>query len=131
MKFWNKIFFTSVLIVICFSTTTGYAQHMLQGEPSLEIREMAQETSAMWTKKLGLTEKQEILMKTEFIAYAMKKEVLLQSKMQEEAKVKRLLALQQEENGAMRNILTKPQYDRYVVLQKKLLDEQLKKRKKQ
>ena len=131
MQLWNKIFLISVLALICFSTSTGYAQHIPQGEPSLEIREMARETSATWTRELGLTEKQEILMEKELIAYAMKKEELLQSKMQEEAKAIRLLALQQEENGAMRNILTKPQYERYVVLKQKLLDEQLKNRKNQ
>ncbi|MFO8147472.1 MAG: hypothetical protein R6U03_08800 [Gillisia sp.] len=131
MQLWNKIFLISVLTLICFSTSTGYAQHIPQGEPSLEIREMSRETAAMWTRELGLTEKQEILMEKELIAYAMKKEELLQSKMQEEAKAIRLLALQQEENGAMRNILTKPQYERYVVLQQKLLDEKLKNRKNQ
>lgn len=125
MNFWNKIFFTSILLVISFSTS-GLAQNMLQGEPSREIREMATETSAMWSKELGLTEKQEILMEKELITYGMKKEELLLSKMQEEAKALRLLALQQAENAAMREILTKPQYERYLILQRELLDKQVK-----
>ncbi len=130
MNFWNKIFLMGILLVISFTTSTTQAQNMLQGEPSMEIREMAHETTAMFTKELGLTGKQEILMEKELITYAMKKEVLLLSKMQEEAKAQRLLALQQAENAAMREILVKPQYERYLVIQQKLLDEQLKNKEK-
>ncbi|WP_156798666.1 hypothetical protein [Gillisia limnaea] len=119
-----------ILLVISFTTSTTQAQNMLQGEPSMEIREMAHETTAMFTKELGLTGKQEILMEKELITYAMKKEVLLLSKMQEEAKAQRLLALQQAENAAMREILVKPQYERYLVIQQKLLHEQLKNKEK-
>lgn len=131
MYFWNKTIFTGILLVISFATLTGHAQNMLQGEPSMEIREMASEISAMFTKELGLTGKQEILMEKELITYAMKKEELLLSKMQEEAKAQRLIALQQEENAAMREILVKPQYERYLIIQQKLLDEQLKSEEKQ
>ncbi|CAM4074522.1 hypothetical protein GILI108418_03185 [Gillisia limnaea] len=130
MNFWNKIFLMGILLVISFTTSTTQAQNMLQGEPSMEIREMAHETTAMFTKELGLTGKQEILMEKELITYAMKKEVLLLSKMQEEAKAQRLLALQQAENAAMREILVKPQYERYLVIQQKLLHEQLKNKEK-
>jgi hypothetical protein len=117
----------SLAFVLALFTTSGLAQHILQGESSMQIREMARETAAMWSRELGLTVKQEILMEKELIAHRMKKEELLQSKMHEEAKAERLLALQQAENGAMRDILTKPQYKRYVILQQELLDKQLKK----
>ncbi len=130
MNFWNKFFLTSILLVISFTTSTGFAQNMLQGEPSMEIREMARETTAMWTKKIGLTGKQEILMEKELITYAIKKEELLLSKMQEEAKAVRLLALQEAENAAMREILVQAQYERYLVIQQELLDEQLKNKEK-
>lgn len=121
----------SLVFAFALFTTSAVAQHLLQGEPSMEIRDMARETASMWSREIGLTEKQEILMEKELLAYGMKKEELMQSKMQEEAKAQRLLAIQQAENGAMRDILTKPQYDRYVILKQKLLTEQLKKRKKQ
>lgn len=128
MNFWNKINLTGILLVISFTISTGQAQNTLQGEPSMEIKEMASEAASMWIKELALTEKQAILMEKELITYAMKKEALLQSKMQEEAKAKRLLILQKDENIAMREVLTNPQYERYLILQQKLLDEQLKQR---
>lgn len=109
-----------------FSGSYGYSQNILQGEPSMEIREMAKEASDMWSTELGLTEKQEILMEKKFIEFGMKKEELLQSKMQEEAKNMRLLALQEAENADMRDILTKPQYERYLILQEERLKEQRK-----
>ncbi|CAN5385164.1 hypothetical protein BH23BAC2_BH23BAC2_22940 [soil metagenome] len=117
------IFFVFTL----FSTSGGYSQNILQGEPGMDIREMAKEASNMWSTELGLTEKQEILMEKKFIEFGMKKEDLLQSKMQEEAKAKRLLALQEEENADMRDILTRLQHKRYLILQEERLKKQLKK----
>lgn len=118
------IFFLAITLL---AVSQGYSQNMLQGEPSMEIREMAKEASDMWSKELGLSEKQEILMEKKFIEFGMKKEELLQSKMQEEAKAERLLALQEAENADMRDILTRPQHERYLVLQEERLKEQLKK----
>lgn len=117
------IFFVFTL----FSTSGGYSQNILQGEPGMDIREMAKEASNMWSTELGLTEKQEILMEKKFIEFGMKKEDLLQSKMQEEAKAKRLLALQEEENADMRDILTRLQHKKYLILQEERLKKQLKK----
>ncbi len=115
------------IVFALFSSSIGYSQNILQGEPSMEIREMAKEASNMWSTELGLTEKQEILMEKKFIEYGMKKEELLQSKMREEAKAIRLLALQKAENADMRDILTQPQHERYLFLQEERLKEQLKK----
>lgn len=119
-----------ILLMAIFTTSTGYSQSILQGEPSMEIREMAKDHTDMWVKELALTRKQADLMEIKIIEFAMKKRELLESKMQEEAKAKRLLALQENENRDMRDILTKPQHERYLMVQKQLLDEQLEKEKK-
>lgn len=101
-----------------FTTATGYAQTMTQGEPSTEIREMASEEAEMWTDQLALTAKQEDLVEKKIIEFVMKREELLQSKMQEEAKTERLKMLQISEHRDMRDILTKPQYERYIAIQR-------------
>lgn len=122
----NLIAFISFLAFILVGGSQVYSQTMLQGEPTTEIREMAKDAVDMWSKELSLTEKQQILMEKKFIEFGMKKQELLQSKMQEEAKAQRLLALQKEENADMRDILTRPQHQRYLVLQEERLQEQLK-----
>jgi len=121
------IFLTFILVIFALcSVSKGFSQNILPGEPSMEIKEMARDASSMWSTELGLTEKQEILMEKKFIEFGMKKEELLNSKMQEEAKAKRLLALQEAENADMRDILTKPQHERYLALQAERLKEQTK-----
>lgn len=109
-----------------FITSAGYSQTPIQEEPSQEIRQMAREDADFWSTELGLTEKQEILMEKKITEFAIKKEVLLQSKMQEEAKAIRLLELQQAENRDMKDILTRPQHARYLVIQKERLKEPVK-----
>lgn len=114
-----------VLAFVLITTSAGYSQTPIQEEPSQEIRQMAREDADFWSTELGLTEKQEILMEKKITEFAVKKEVLLQSKMQEEAKAVRLLELQQEENRDMKDILTRPQYARYLLKQKQRLKEQV------
>ena len=114
-----------IVVFALITTSTAYSQSPLQEEPSQEIREMAREDADFWSTELGLTEKQEILMEKKITEFAIKKEVLLQSKMQEEAKAVRLLELQQEENRDMKDILTRPQYARYLLIQKQRLKEQV------
>lgn len=125
MKKMGKIFKILFAIAI-FTTSAGYSQSPLQEEPTQEIRQMAKEESEYWNKELGLTEKQEILMEKKITEYAIKKEELLQSKMQEEAKAARILDLQQAESRDMRDILTKPQYEQYLVRKEQRLKEQVK-----
>ena len=114
-----------VVVFALITTSAGYSQSPIQEEPSREIRQMAREDADFWSTELGLTEKQEILMEKKITEFAVKKEVLLQSKMQEEAKAVRLLELQQEENRDMKDILTRPQYARYLLKQKQRLKEQV------
>lgn len=129
MKMNNKIYVIITLLISVFTTSSGYSQSILQGEPSTEIREMAKDHTNMWVKELALSRKQADLMEIKITEFAMKKRELLESKMREEAKAKRLLALQENENSDMRDILTKPQHERYLMIQEQLLTEQLEKNK--
>lgn len=106
-----------LLAFVTFTAATGYAQSIIQGDPSMEIREQANEEVEMWKDQLSLTSKQEDLMEKKIIEFAMKREELLQSKMQEEAKTERLKLLQISEHKDMRDILTKPQFERYLAIQ--------------
>ncbi len=129
MKMNNKIYVIITLLISVFTSSSGYSQSILQGEPSMEIREMAKDHTNMWVKELALSRKQADLMEIKITEFAMKKRELLESKMREEAKAKRLLALQENENSDMRDILTKPQHERYLMIQEQLLTEQLEKNK--
>lgn len=114
-----------LLFGIAFLTTAfAAAQTMTQPEPSKELEQAAREQTEQWEEELSLTAKQMSLMEDKFIEFAFKKDKVLQSKMREEAKVERLRALQELENRDMRDILTKPQFDRYLMLQKQKIKQQ-------
>lgn len=117
MKSFSIYRFIVILLTVGFTTATGYSQSMTQGEPTEEIREYADAETEMWKDELALTSKQEDLMEKKIIEFAMKKQELLQSKMQEEAKTERLKMLQISEHRDMRDILTKPQFERYIAIQ--------------
>ena len=64
--------------------------------------------------ELELTET--ALMEDKLVEYALKKQRILNSKMREEAKTQRLLELEYAENKSMQDILTQPQYERYLFI---------------
>lgn len=122
MKSFKKIYLAIICITAILITTPATAQTMFQGDAGSDIEEMAQESVEMWSDELGLTAKQEALMKDKIIEFAIKRQEVLQSKMKEEAKKASVLALQTEEHQEMRDILTKRQYERYLVLQEQRID---------
>ena len=124
MRFNRNIPVLLILFTALLFTDIGHSQNMLQGEPSQEIRETAEERVNAWTSELALTSKQSDLMENKIIEFAMKRNEILNSKMREEAKTERLKRLQVLENKDMRDILTKPQYERYIALQQQRLNEE-------
>ncbi|MGB7786522.1 MAG: hypothetical protein WBL27_10510 [Salinimicrobium sp.] len=120
-----------LLFTIAFFTSAmAFSQSIMQGNPEREIREAAEQKAAMWQDELALTSKQTDLMERKFIEFGMKKQRLLQSKMREDEKTRRLKRLQVLENKDMRDILTQPQYDRYLVTLQKKTKKKMKKMKK-
>lgn len=116
-----------VLLIFTIALTTcaiGYSQSPTQGEPSQELREVAKEEVDVWIEELSLTGKQAALMEKKIIEFAIKRDELLQSKMREEAKTERLKALQLLEYKDMRDILTKPQHERYLAIKQERIDQQ-------
>ena len=117
------------LFTIAFLTSApGFSQSIMQGNPNREMRDAAEQKAALWQDELALTSKQTDLMERKFIEFGMKKQRLLQSKMREEEKTKRLLRLQVLENKDMRDILTQPQYDLYIRLQQKKVKSKMRRR---
>lgn len=105
-----------IFLLVFFTTAVGYSQTMIQREPSEELKEVAKETTEMWTRELVLSPKQAELMKDKIIEFAMKKDRVIQSKMREEVKTESLKALQIEEHQEIRDILTKPQFEKYLAI---------------
>lgn len=123
----KKIFF--LLITAVFTLTSANAQNMLQGRVDKDIKEAARATVAMWTSKLALSAKQRKLMEDKIVEFTIKKNQLLQSKMPQEIKERKLKELQILENRDMRDILTGPQYDLYLdILEKRYFDRKVKKK---
>ncbi|GHA49824.1 hypothetical protein GCM10007103_33280 [Salinimicrobium marinum] len=102
----------------------GYSQTMTQNEPSPELEEVAKEKTDMWIEELSLSGKQAALMEKKIVEFALKREKIIQSKMREEAKTERLKALQELEYKDMRDILTQPQFDRYIALKQEKINQQ-------
>ena len=124
MRIKKKLQALLILLTVTLFTETGYSQNMLQGEPTQEMRENAAERVSTWTSELALTSKQSDLMENKIIEFAMKRNEILNSKMREEAKTERLKRLLVLENKDMRDILTKPQYERYLALQRERMNEE-------
>lgn len=107
-----------------FTTAVAFSQTITQPEASPELEEAAKEQVAYWENELSLTAKQLSLMEDKIIEFVFKKDKVLQSDLEKEVKTQRLVELQELENRDMRDILTKPQYDRYLMLQKQNIKQQ-------
>ena len=107
-----------MLFILTISFHTGHAQNILQGDAKKDLEQKAREVADRWAEELSMTAKQTALMEDKLVEYALKKNTILQSKISEEAKTRQLLLLQEAENRSMRDILTKPQYERYLLLLK-------------
>lgn len=113
-----------VLAVSFLFSATAFSQSMTQKDPSKELKEAAREAVDFWESELALSPKQADLMEKKIIEFSIKKNRLIQSKMREEAKNERLEELQKLEYRDMRDILTGPQYERYLKVSKKRIKAQ-------
>ena len=113
-----------VFTVAFLTTAVAVSQNMTQQDPDKELKEVAREAVDFWEKELVLSPKQVDLMEKKIIEFAIKKNRLIQSKMREEAKNERLAELQQLEYRDMRDILTEPQYEKYLKISKQRIQDQ-------
>lgn len=108
-----------IFLLVFFTTAIGVSQALAQGVPSEDLKEVARETTEMWTRELDLTQEQADMMEKTIIAFAMKKHTVINSKMREEAKTRKLRSLQAQEHQEIQEILTKPQFAKYLSLTEK------------
>lgn len=121
----NKNYQIIIVFTVAFLTTAiAVSQNMVQQDPDKQLKEAAREAVEVWEEELSLSAKQADLMEKKIIEFAMKKNRLIQSKMREEAKTKRLRRLQELEYKDMRDILTQPQYNRYMEISRKRIKKQ-------
>lgn len=126
MKISRKYQMAILFTVAFFTTAMAVSQNFTQKDPDKELKEAAREAVTYWENELGLTAKQASLMEKKILEFAIKKNELIQSKMREEAKTERLKRLQELEYKDMRDILTHPQYRRYLKLSKERIRKQKK-----
>lgn len=124
MKIYKNSAFLLLLAIFFTASTPGVAQNILQRTPSKEIKEAARQKTELWENELVLSAKQMSLMERKLIEFALKQQRILQSKMREEVKTRKLIELEVLEKRAMRDIFTKPQFDRYLYV----LEQQSKKK---
>lgn len=121
----RKTYKLILLFSIAFLTSAiTYSQTRTQPEASQELEEAAKEQVEYWENELSLTAKQSLLMEDKIIEFVFKKDKVVQSDLAKEEKSRRLVELQELENKDMRDILTKPQFDRYIMLQEQMIKSQ-------
>ena len=95
-------------------TTMGSAQDFTQNDPTPQMEMTAAERVEKWDEHLSLRTKQETLMRKKFVEFSIKREKLMNEDISEEERLNRLKDLKILETREMRDILTQPQYDRYI-----------------
>lgn len=121
----RKTYKLILLISIAFLTSAiTYSQTRTQPEASQALEEAAREQVKYWENELSLTAKQFSLMEDKIIEFVFKKDKVIQSSLGKEEKSRRLVQLQELQNRDMRDILTKPQFDRYIMLQEQMIKQQ-------
>ena len=100
---------------VLFTSVTS-AQDIMQNEPDREMELAARDEVERWEDELSLRAKQMMLMEKKFVEFALKRERVLNENIPEEEKLERLKDLKMLEMGEIRDILTKPQFERYVLL---------------
>lgn len=104
------------LILTVFLASITSAQDIMQNEPDREMEIAARNEVERWEEELSLRAKQMMLLEKKFVEFAIKRERVMNENIPEEEKLERLTNLKMLEMGEIRDILTGPQFDRYVLL---------------
>ena len=105
-----------LITMVCFTSSTAFSQSILQNDPDRSLEIQVNNAVEMWQEELALSSKQMDLMERKLVEFAIKKRKILQADISTRAKARRFTRLRVLENKDMRDILTKPQYERYLLL---------------
>ena len=104
------------VIIIClllFGSIGMYGQDPFYQEPTPEAEKTAKPLVREYSKELGLSGEQELLVQQKLVEFIMKKEGIRNSTKSAEDKLHFLNQLHQIETAEMANILTRPQLMKY------------------
>jgi hypothetical protein len=97
-------------------SSLGSAQDITQNEPHPQMEKEAKDRVEKWDDELSLTAKQALLLQKKFVEFAIKRESAMNVNAPEEEKLNRLKDLKILETREIRDILTLPQFNRYIRL---------------
>lgn len=89
---------------------------MTQNEATRQMEIAAKNEVQKWEEELSLRSKQMVLMEKKLVEFAIKRKKVLSANITKEEKLETLKDLKILETREIRDILTKPQYDRYLLL---------------
>ena len=105
----------SLSFIVIFSSIAT-AQDLTQNSNNPQIEMAAKERVQKWERELSLRAKQALLMEKKFVEFDIKREKLWKDNISEEERLDRLKNLKILETREIRDILTKPQFDRYLLV---------------
>lgn len=116
MKSFKNIPLILALALTIFCGSIGNAQDIMQNEPDRQMELAAKNEVERWEDELSLRAKQMMLLEKKFVEFALKRQNIMNANISEEEQLERLKDLKMLEMEEIRDILTKPQFDRYVLL---------------
>ena len=118
MKLQNRIF----LLGLAAALVGGFVfSHIYIHEKNRkELREIAREIALNWKDKLGLSEEQTLLLEDIIIEFTIIKNEIIKSQQEKQAIIQKLQRVQVREYKNLRKILSEPQFEAYVGINKKM-----------
>lgn len=116
MKILKNLHLILALALTVLFGSVGNAQDIMQNDPDRQLELAARNEVERWEDELSLRAKQMLLLEKKFVEFALKREEIMNENIPQEEKLERLKNLKMLEMGEIRDILTKPQFDRYVLL---------------
>ncbi len=118
MKLQNRIF----LLGLAATLVGGFvfSQIYIHEKNRKELREVAREIALNWKDKLGLSEEQTLLLEDIIIEFTIIKNEIIKSQQERQAIIQNLQRVQVREYKSLRKILSEPQFEAYVGINKKL-----------
>ncbi|MCX2836529.1 hypothetical protein OQ279_00070 [Salinimicrobium sp. MT39] len=105
----------SLSFIVIFSSLAT-AQDLTQNSNNPQLEMAAKERVQKWERELSLRAKQALLMEKKFVEFDIKRKKLWKDNISEEERLDRLKNLKILETREVRDILTKPQFDRYLLV---------------
>lgn len=97
-----------------------YSQIYIHKKNREELEDIARELAYTWKQELHLDHEQTLLMEDVIIAYTIRKNEVLNSGVNEDSLIRRLQAIQRNENKKLKKFLTEAQFEKYIKVNKNL-----------